>query len=155
MVTPLVRAVMAHYESIFSGPNGDYPALLESLDGLTAAQAAWKPAPGRNSIWQIVDHLIFSDNWGIDMFEKGSAGSPVWTEPEVSEENWQRTLEELERTHARLRAAMGKYLTDESLLDFPVPNLNQTLLELVLSTACTHQAYHVGQIDYLRGLQGL
>src|SRR2546429_9421574 len=34
------------------------PSLTEALEGLTAAQAAWKPAPERNSIWQIVRHLI-------------------------------------------------------------------------------------------------
>ena len=34
------------------------PSLSEALNGLTAAQAAWKPAPERHSIWQIVRHLI-------------------------------------------------------------------------------------------------
>ena len=155
MTSPLVRAVIAHFDSIFTGPNGDYPPLLESLEGLTAAQAAWKPGPERNSIWQIVDHLTSSNVWGIEMFEKGSAGTPVWKEPLVSEEGWQRAVAELKSTHARLRAAMEKYLTDESLLQYPVPEVNQTLLELVLSTACAHQAYHVGQIGYIRGLQGL
>jgi uncharacterized damage-inducible protein DinB len=155
MIPPLVRAVTAHLNSIFTGPNGDYPPLLDSLAGLTAAQAAWKPAPGKNSIWQIVDHLTASNVWGIDMFEKGSAGSPVWTEPEVSDAGWQRALEALNSTHARLKAAMDKYLSDENLLEFPDPTLKQTMLELVLSTACAHLAYHAGQIDYLRGLQGV
>ncbi len=154
MPTPLVRAVIAHLDSIFTGPNGDYPPLLDSLSGLTAAQAAWKPAPDRNSIWQIVDHLTSSDQWGIDMFEKGSAAAPVWTEPVASEEGWQRALEELKRTHALLKEDMAKYLTDENLLEFPDPRLNQTMLELVLSVSCAHLAYHAGQIDYLRGLQG-
>ena len=154
MTPPLVRAVIAHFDSVFCGPNGDYPALLESLDGLTAAQAAWKPAPERNSIWQMVDHLVFSNKWGIDMFEKGRADLPVWSEPDVSEANWQGLVAELKSTHERLKAAMEKYLADETLLEFPDPKLRQTMLELVLSTSCAHQAYHVGQIDYLRGLQG-
>ncbi len=34
------------------------PSLKEALEGLTAAQAAWKPTPERHSIWQIVRHLI-------------------------------------------------------------------------------------------------
>lgn len=154
--TPLVRAVAAHYDSIFRGPNGDYPPLLETLDGLTAGQAAWKPAPDRNSIWQIVEHLIVANKWGADMFEKGAAEAVyAWSEPDVSEENWRRVLEELNHSQERLRDAMEKYLSDDSLLVFPVPNLNQTLLELVLSTACAHQAYHLGQIGYIRGLQGL
>jgi len=34
------------------------PSLSKALEGLTAAQAAWKPSPARHSIWQIVRHLI-------------------------------------------------------------------------------------------------
>jgi hypothetical protein len=34
------------------------PPLDGALRGLTAAAAAWKPAPARHSIWQIVRHLI-------------------------------------------------------------------------------------------------
>lgn len=32
-------------------------SLWDSVRDLTAAQAAWTPAPARNSIWQIVDHV--------------------------------------------------------------------------------------------------
>ena len=63
MADSLVQALIAHFDSVFEGPNGDYPALLETLVGLTAEQAAWKPAPDRNSIWQIVDHLTASKVW--------------------------------------------------------------------------------------------
>ncbi len=52
MASSLVQAIIAHFDSVFEGPNGDYPALLEALVGLTVAQAAWKPAPDHNSIWQ-------------------------------------------------------------------------------------------------------
>src|SRR6187549_87035 len=31
----------------------------KAIDGLTAKQAATQPAPGRKSIWQIVNHMIF------------------------------------------------------------------------------------------------
>ncbi len=34
------------------------PPLSGALRSLTAAEAAWKPAPARHSIWQIVRHLI-------------------------------------------------------------------------------------------------
>jgi len=57
MTGPLVRALIAHFDSSFEGPYGDYPALLETITGLTAQQAAWWFSPGSNSIWQIVDHL--------------------------------------------------------------------------------------------------
>ncbi len=60
MPGPLGKSLIAHYESVFVGPNGDYAAVLEALAGVSAAQALWKPAPHQNSIWQIVDHLTAS-----------------------------------------------------------------------------------------------
>lgn len=37
-----------------------YVSFLKVVDGLTAEQAAKVPAPGFNSIWQIVKHLYSS-----------------------------------------------------------------------------------------------
>jgi hypothetical protein len=55
MPGPLVRALIAQVDGSFAGPNGDYPAVLEAIAGLTAQQALWRPAPGGNSIWQITE----------------------------------------------------------------------------------------------------
>jgi len=147
----LVQALIAHFDSVFEGPNGDYPAVLEALAGLTGAQAAWKPAPNHNSIWQIVDHLTASKVWQIEMLEKGQAAAPVWTEPESDESDWQAALARLKDEHTRLKAALGQ-VPEKDLLTVPVPEWNKTQLELLLSSAA-HEAHHSGQIDYLRGLQ--
>ncbi len=148
---PLVKALIAHYDSVFEGPNGDYPAVLETLAGLTFVQAAWKPAPDSNSIWQIVDHLTASKAWQIDILEKGEAASPAWTEPGGEESDWQKSVAQLKEAHVRLKAILGK-LPEKDLLAIPDPTLKQTLLELLLSSAA-HEAHHSGQLDYLKGLQ--
>ncbi len=147
----LVQALIAHFDSVFEGPNGDYPAVLEALAGLTVTQAAWKPASNHNSIWQIVDHLAASKAWQIEMLEKGQAAPPVWTEPAGDESDWQAALARLKDEHARLKVALGQ-VPEEGLLTVPVPEWIRTLLELLLSSAA-HEAHHAGQIDYLRGLQ--
>lgn len=151
MAEALVQALIAHFDSVFAGPNGDYPAVLEALNGVTAAQAIWKPAPGQNSIWQIVDHLRASKIWQIDMLEKGQAAPPIWIQPTGGESDWQAALQQLANTHARLKDALGR-LSEKALLAFPEPGSQQTLLELLLSIAA-HEAAHGGQIDYLKGLQ--
>ena len=51
MPGPLVRALIAHVDSSFEGPNGDYPALLETITGLTdfpllGAATPWMWLPG-------------------------------------------------------------------------------------------------------------
>jgi uncharacterized damage-inducible protein DinB len=146
----LRQALIAHFNSVFAGPNGDYPAVMEALEGVTAARAAWKPGPDRNSIWQIVDHLAASKVWQIEMLETGRAAAPLWTEPGSDESAWQATVGRLADAHARLKAALGQ-VADDDLLKIPQTVERQTLLELLLSSAA-HEAHHAGQVDYLKGL---
>ena len=153
MPDALVQALIAHFDSVFAGPNGDYPAVLEALAGISASQAIWKPAPGQNSIWQIVDHLCASKIWQMEMLEKGQAASPVWIQPAGGESEWQAARLQLVDTHARLKESLGR-LSEKNLLTIPEPGTKQTLLELLLSIAA-HEAHHAGQIDYLKGLQAL
>ena len=148
----LVQALIAHFDSVFEGPNGDYSAVLEALTGVSVTQALWKPLPQQNSIWQIVEHLIASKEWQIDMLKQGKATSPVWIEPSGDEVEWQATLGRLKDAHHRLKVALEQVPEDE-LLARPVPESNQTLLELLLSSGPAHEAHHGGQIDYLKGLQ--
>ena len=147
-----VEALIAHFDSVFIGPNGDYPAILESLADVSVAQAVWKPALAQNSIWQIVEHLIASKEWQIEMLERGQAASPVWIEPAGDEVAWQATLARLKDAHHRLKLALEK-VEEASLLQIPVPEWGRTQLELLLSSGPAHEAHHGGQIDYLKGLQ--
>src|SRR6185503_16792697 len=144
MVDPLARALIAHFDSAFEGPNGDYPSVLEALSGLTASQAMWKPSPKSNSIWQIVDHLTASKEWQIEMIAKGEAPSPVWTQPSGDEAAWQISVARLHEAHVRLKTVLEQ-LQDEDLLKPPSLELTQTLLELLLSSGSAHEAHHSGQ----------
>jgi uncharacterized damage-inducible protein DinB len=154
MAGPLVSALIAHFDSSFEGPNGDYPAIMEVIARLTAQQASWRPSPESNSIWQIVDHLAASKEWQIEMLAKGQAESPPWIDPPGDEDSWQALVAQLKDSHRRLKAALEQ-LKDEELLEYPVPKLHRTLLELILSSGSTHEAHHGGQLSYLRGLQGV
>jgi hypothetical protein len=58
----------------------------------------------------------------------------------------------LHDAHARLKKTLEQ-LRDQDLLQQPTPELDQTLLELLLSSGSAHEAHHSGQIDYLKGLQ--
>ncbi len=154
MAQALAGALIAHFDSVFAGPNGDYPAVLESLAGLTVQQALWQPAAGSNSIWQIVDHLAASKAWLIDMLKTGHAAPPEWIQPAGDEAAWQALLSHLNEVHQQLKSELAN-LSDGELLDHSDPVLPQTLLELILSSGSAHEAHHSGQISYLRGLQGV
>ena len=82
----------------FHGPNGDYPSVLEALEGLTAVQAAWKPSPDRHSIWQIVDHLAKSKEWEREMIDGQQPAAPTWDDPSGDDAAWHAAI-------ARLRSA--------------------------------------------------
>jgi hypothetical protein len=152
MPNSLVHALIAHFDSVFEGPNGDYSAVLEAVDGLSVAQALWKPTPTQNSIWQIVEHLIASKEWQIEMLKHGHATSPVWVEPSGNEAIWQASLDRLKDAHSRLKLALEQ-VADADLLKTPAYEEKCTLLELILSAGPAHEAHHSGQIDYLKGLQ--
>ena len=148
----LAKVLIAHFDSAFEGPNGDYPSVLEALAGITVDQAMWKPSRESNSIWQIVDHLTASKEWLMEMIAKGEAPSPVWAQPNGAETAWQASLARLRKAHVQLKL-MLEPLRDEDLLKPPAPELTLTLLELLLSSGSAHEAHHSGQIDYLKGLQ--
>lgn len=118
----------------------------KSLEGLTAEQAAWSPAPGRHSIWQIVLHMMFwRDCWlhrvatgqrrPVDDLER--VNFPEITEP--TEEAWAETRRRFVETQARMAQGLRNYSSDADPLTYLLP----------------HDCYHFGQINYLRAMLGL
>lgn len=117
-----------------------------SLVGLTAEQAAWSPAPGRHSIWQIVLHMVF---WREVVLRRTCTGQSTPPDerarlnfPDItdrSESAWAEAIRRLDDTHARVAAALRD----------PDPG-NDGFAEFL-----PHDAYHFGQINYLRALQGI
>jgi len=121
------------------------PGWSQSFADLTPQQAAWKPAPERNSIWQILNHIAF---WRETVVNRLAGQPPTeevinksnWESPaEVTDTAWKAALARLERSHQAIRKAQG----DESV---PVEKLRYLL---------PHDAYHLGQAMYVRALQGL
>jgi len=135
------------------------PSLSESLDGLTAAEAAWKPGPERHSIWQIVRHLIL---WKRGVLQAWDGTPPDGTTLEAAD--WQEvsgTQEAWERDRRTLLDLSAEYLarvqatTDEELSQPVVwytTGATQPLAVRIVRTT-THDIYHSGQIRYLRALQ--
>jgi len=117
----------------------------KALEGLSASQAAWKPAPQRHSIWQIVNHILF---WREYLLRE-LAGAPPddaeierrnWEEPaDASEGAWRETATRFLRSHEEILKALRS---------------NEEAPEK-LAPLLAHDSYHVGQIMYLRALQGL
>jgi hypothetical protein len=151
----LKDAVLYHLEYTFE-KEAWQPSLAMAVDGLRAAQAAWKSAPPRHSVWQIVRHVIrwkqaTFDDWhgrkpNYEEVERGD-----WQEVSGTDEAWQADVQGL---HAISREFMEwvQSLSEEDLAR-PVAG-DDMALGIRLIRMATHDTYHAGQIRYVRALQG-
>ncbi|HYM69828.1 MAG TPA: DinB family protein [bacterium] len=133
-------------------------ALRAAVD-VTAAQAAWSPGPGRNSIWKIVNHLslwmedVADSMAGIAPKPKGWAAGVDFREiGSVTDEAWRASVERLAAAHGRLKAELAK--RSDADLDAPAPGRSAALSSTILGLIA-HDGYHCGQICYIRALQGI
>jgi len=127
------------------------PNLRQSLKGVLASQAAWRPAPGRHNIWELALHSAYwkyAVRRRIEGGKRGSfilKGSNFFTRPETgkaSEAAWHADLALLEGEHAALEAAIRRVLK--------TPRAKKLLPSLY--GVAFHDIYHAGQIRLLRRL---
>ena len=124
------------------------PNLKGSLRGVTPAQAAFRPAPGRHSIRELTLHAAY---WKYAVWrrltgeKRGSFpldGSNWFARTGVpTAAEWKRDKELLEAEHRRLRAAVAKLPARPAY----------RILRQVYGVAL-HDAYHTGQIQYVKRL---
>jgi uncharacterized damage-inducible protein DinB len=154
----VVDELLAALDASFRTEDRWYPSVLVSLEGVSAAQAAWTPAGGRNSIWKITEHVAL---WKEDMANRlrGGPRRPAsfdagdWTAPsEPTEERWRAVRRRLEEAHAAMRGALARHADAD--LGRPAPGYDRPLIEDVRG-AIAHDSYHAGQIRYVRALQGI
>ncbi len=128
------------------------PSVLETLEGVTAEQAAAQPIAGAHSIWELVLHLC--GTYGLVLRRLGGDGrqlteSEDWPAvPELSAENWSHSISLLKQLNEELRQAVK---------NFPVESLDKPLVSEAHYTAYTqfigltqHNLYHAGQIALLK-----
>ena len=134
--------------------------LRGSIRGLTAGDAAWRPAPGRHNIWEIVVHAAYwkyavrrrllGEKRGTFAFK----GSNWFERPAVRadrEAQWRSDVALLLETHASLRTAVVRLSGAD--LRRRAPGGETTVLALVTGIAA-HDLYHAGQIQLLKRLLG-
>jgi DinB superfamily len=143
----LLRLLEEGYEKkTWHGPN-----LKQSIKGVSAIEAAWRPGPGRHNIWEVTLHAAYwkyAVRRKIEGGKRGSfalKGSNFFTRPErgkLNEAAWRADKALLEREHRALRAAMAKVLRTPR-----GANLVRQLYGVTF-----HDIYHAGQIRLLRRL---
>jgi hypothetical protein len=129
------------------------PNLRQSLRGVTAKQAAWRPAPGRHNIWELAVHAAYwkyAVRRRLEGGKRGSfalQGSNFFERPAKGGSNeaaWRANKELLEREHDALRESVEKAIRTGRAARF---------VRQIFGVAF-HDVYHAGQIRLLRRLQG-
>jgi uncharacterized damage-inducible protein DinB len=128
------------------------PSVLETLEGVSAEQAAAHPIAGAHSIWELVLHLC--GTYGLVLRRLDGDGrqlteSEDWPSvPEPTAENWSDSIHTLKQLNEDLRDAVRS---------FPAERLDQQLVPEAPYTAYTqfigvtqHDLYHAGQIALLK-----
>jgi hypothetical protein len=137
----------AYSRKTWHGPN-----LKQSLKGVPAKQAAWRPAPGRHNIWELAVHSAYwkyAVRRRIDGGKRGSfalKGSNFFTRPEknsLTESAWRADLALLAAEHRALEQSIRRVLNTPRAVK---------LLPTLYGVAF-HDIYHAGQIRLLRRLQ--
>ncbi len=132
------------------------PPLSAAIAGLSAAQARWKPAPERHSIWQIVQHVTrwkraAYQGWRGDAPDQAALQREDWREVDGNAAAWEQDVRALHQAAEDVKAwVVG---LPESALATPAAG-DDMLLAVRIQQMATHDAYHAGQIRYLRALQG-
>ena len=118
-----------------------------AVDGLTAEQASWQPPAGGHSAGQLTYHLLFWNRRSLAGFKGETVdkfgGDNDETFVKFDNKQWSDTVKQLDQ----VMTDMEKFV--ESADDAKLATLATTI-----GNVCTHNAYHVGQIVYVRKLQG-
>jgi hypothetical protein len=136
------------------------PNLRGSLRGVSAAEAAWRPARGRHNIWELVVHSAYwkyAVRRRLASEARGSfelKGSNWFTRPESGrgaalERAWRDDLRRLEREHRQLRRVVADVAPES--LDRPAGERGDSKFFLISGVAA-HDLYHAGQIQLLKRL---
>jgi len=118
-----------------------------ALEGVTAAQASWKPQGGDHSIGQLATHLLFWNSQNLAKFKHVAPakfdGNNDETFNAFDQARWDEVRRELDRVLTELEKLVAG--ADEKTLQSWAPTLGRI---------ATHNAYHTGQIVLLRKMQG-
>jgi uncharacterized damage-inducible protein DinB len=119
-----------------------------AVAGLTAEQAKWSPGKGNHSVGQLAYHLWYWDNRSLQQF-KGEKQEPFDGNNNETFDNftaaqWDDLVKKLDKVMTDWEKAVET--ADEKKLAE-----NASLIAHVGA----HNAYHIGQILYVRKLQGV
>ena len=145
--TPTLRSILLEQLQTTHNVKDWFVPPTIAIAGLTAEQANWKDSSGNHSVAQLTTHLIFWNKQLLDKF-KGLKpdtfnGNNKETFTKVTAATWKVMERRLDSILIAWEAAVKT--TDETKLKKWYSNI---------AHIGTHNAYHTGQILYIRKMKG-
>jgi uncharacterized damage-inducible protein DinB len=135
--------------------NGWFVSFQNAVAGLTPEQAAWKSSESDNSIWELVNHLVFWSERYLNRFK----GIPI-QEMEGNNDTtfinkrleWQEVVDKFNAVMTEWYDAV--YRSEEEKLEQLIGEDKKEPWIEALTNITIHTAYHIGQIVSIRKIQG-
>ena len=144
--TTLREVLLSELRSTHTSEEWFVPANI-AVKGLTAEQASWADGKGNHSVGQLAYHLVF---WNRQNFARLRGENPEKfsgnndeTFDKFDAKSWNETVQQLDQVMTDLE----KWV--ETVDENKLKESAQTLAHI-----STHNAYHIGQIIYVRKEQG-
>jgi len=146
-----IDRMLTHYDQVMHGSAWHGDPVWQILEHISAEAAAARPLPHTHTIWEIVMHMTFWEGVVMERLHGRRAGlieeknfPPM---PEVSEENWSKTLDEFRASNDVFRQALRKL--DPAKLEELSAAGKRTYYDEVHGII-EHHVYHAGQIALLK-----
>jgi uncharacterized damage-inducible protein DinB len=119
----------------------------KSVEGLTAEQASWTDGKGNHSIGQLAYHLVFWNSRQLANFKGHPPANLTGNNDETFDKFDAKTWADIVKQLDQVMTDIEKFV--ESADDATVAKFASDIAHIG-----THNAYHTGQIIYIRRLQG-
>lgn len=144
---PTLRSVLIEQLKTTHNKKDWFVPVNAALEGLTPEQAMWKDGSGNHSVGQLAYHLLFWNQRQLANFkgekETAFSGNNEETFNAFDKNSWTQTVTKLDNVLTELEKIVQS--VDESKLKSWAPTI---------ANISTHNAYHTGQIIFVRKLQG-
>jgi DinB superfamily len=142
-----LRSILLHELHTTHNQADWFVPISTAVDGLTAEQASWQPPNGGHSAGQLTYHLLFWNRLNLERLKGDNSGKFTGSNDETfnkfDEKQWADTVKQLDQV-----------MTDLEKLVESAEEQKLSSMATTIANICTHNAYHVGQIVYVRKLQG-
>lgn len=145
--TPTLRSILLEQLRTTHNEKDWFVPANVAVQGLTPEQANWADGHGNHSVGQLANHLIFWNQRALETFkgEKSAKfdGNNDETFNKFDSKSWAATVKQLDEVLSAWEKAV------ESADEKKLADSASTIAHIG-----AHNAYHIGQMIYVRKLQG-